>query len=85
MVDRMSQNDEMSKGGQDHKREKVLQVEEKSHKGLNAQVDNMSQNNLILTTGQQLGEILHIERICIKNKKSIIAGQNLTGIHKCYI
>ena len=59
MVDRMSHNDELSKGGQDHKRGKVLPVEEKSHKGLNAQVDNMSQNNLFFTTGQQLGEILH--------------------------
>jgi hypothetical protein len=63
MVDRMTHNDELSKVGQDHKRGKVLQVEEKSHTGLNAQVDNMSQNNLIVTTGQQLGEILHNERI----------------------
>jgi hypothetical protein len=63
MVDRMSHMDELSQGGQDHKRGKVLQVEEKSHKGLNAQVDNMSQNNLIVTTGQQLGEILYVERI----------------------
>jgi hypothetical protein len=46
----------LSQIDKNHKRGKVLQGVQKSHKGLNAQVDNMSQNNLIFTTGQQLGQ-----------------------------
>jgi hypothetical protein len=35
-----------------HNRGKVLQMEQRSHKGLSAQVDNMTQNKLNVTTGQ---------------------------------